>query len=970
MKTRYLLLALGVLGAAAPAAQAWWISTGFDYNRWQSARDGHEWITAQAIARIRAKGRISVSDAEARDILFGVRDNDQAESSLLPFGGKHARHVADAAQRTHSMLPGTFEYLGRRGFERAAAEARDYVVWAVAKGLTSYSGLPESTTECLKRCGRSASCRKECERKAGVGNEGWAAGSTRLGKYEACKREHCARYRSRGAGSERACISKPPANIEKACREAAQGWVDRGGGRPVARDRKDEIAGMPGDATRYTGLRWVGKGLHALQDSYSCAHADRRGAVLCELFAYQGVCTPGGSKLHVSIDAGDNTHGFCAGNARAAIDATVSVLEAFFAARDRVRAGARPGAEQGRIASAVGAYYRTGSCYAGPRYRTWNELYAREKKMTRDITDERGRPLKILTWTDLSRMNPASRSADRDRLRKERDLICGVETGSDRLAQFLDLQWERLGERCDEMPDIALGKDGEYGKLGEYFRENWPCTSDAVLYYWLKGVDEYESLKRLTMEGKEDFKRVRDRLKNLWKNMVCANWKRLGNLLRRVQREWEAANRKIAAIQDQIDGIMACTGAGEAVDFVRGRIEDARMHWSQFKEKLNEYKLRLKEGLRTRASKAFELVVGAKNAAWIRGKMKNLQDWWQNTCLVEEGGFFPTKIAPLLAAPARFLAKVLGPSAERAYARMKEAAAWAAGAARRLGSGLWSRASEFVSKYGSDLYEVLKTYAGKAADRVAGGARTAKTYLCRVSGPMRDKVHQALAWLRDKVDRVVDTGKKIVDTAKKKGEEALKKADAYLQEKLRVIRTYGEAAWDFVQKHGRKAYDALRQFGRDAAEAFKKYGSQILSNVGEYVNRTRAAISDAAKKMADDARRVAEETRRLYEEGKKKAAELADKAKETAKKVFDAVGYGGCLIKACASSPRQCYRGSGPDFNRDVGSCDSRYGYDSSVAFSKARFLSCMGSWALKGLTPFSGVGIADIPTKIRENCY
>ncbi|MBI3071024.1 MAG: hypothetical protein HYY84_02750 [Deltaproteobacteria bacterium] len=63
----------------------------------------------------------------------------------------------------------------------------------------------------------------------------------------------------------------------------------------------------------------------------------------------------------------------------------------------------------------------------------------------------------------------------------------------------------------------------------------------------------------------------------------------------------------------------------------------------------------------------------------------------------------------------------------------------------------------------------------------------------------------------------------------------------------------------------------------------------------------------------------------------------------TAARVFNAVGYAGCLTKCCLLSPLQCSKQRDPvDLNTCTAACDKNYGYSSAVTFNKARALSCI----------------------------
>jgi microsomal dipeptidase-like Zn-dependent dipeptidase len=94
------------------------------------------------------------------------------------------------------------------------------------------------------------------------------------------------------------------------------------------------------------------------------------------------------------------------------------------------------------------------------------------------------------------------------------------------------------------------------------------------------------------------------------------------------------------------------------------------------------------------------------------------------------------------------------------------------------------------------------------------------------------------------------------------------------------------------------------------------------------------------------------------------AGKVAAKVARAAKVTFDAAKYAGCLIRACARSPRQCLRGSGSDFERDVRGCDQSAGVSRGASFFK-----CALGWIRKGFTPFSGVKSRDVPEKIRSHC-
>jgi gas vesicle protein len=979
-----LAVAAGCWIAANPA-HGWWISTAFDYKAWDRVSDGHELITLQAIRALRAAG-VKIPDAEARQIVYGTRDNDQAESQLMPFGGKAARHVEDIAQRTHSMLPGTFEYIGKEGRNQAARDAAGYVLRQALLGLEAYENLPETTRQCLAKCAPKTGdaldkCEKECRDAQSPLGPGGAGGNTRLGVFQECKRTKCGQKHSgRKSQAYEACMGMLPTStrtnlerihrtckgkgqkclyekckedfgvgawlpkfkenstewkycvkalwlppvaapeIVRECEEKASGWADQGLGRKTCRTDEDKLSDHPGDDTCYNGLQQLGKGLHALQDSYSPAHVIRQGAggPIREILAYQSVCTPGGSKLHVTIDGGDSTAKNQSAGGHAS-NATQRVMKIFLKARDAIRSG-QGGASQFRaeLEKAIALSYVTDPSYSPrPAVATWTEFY-RSKGKNQEVLDDDGKtPLKILTWESIGALKKklGDSTAFRDRLRKDRDLICGVEAGSDRLGQFLDLQWERIGKRCHEFPEIWLGKEGEFGKVGEYFAENWTCSDDALLAGWASALDEYTS-EKARAEGKEVNNTIKAKLKSFWEQKVCKNWDSFGKKLRKLQEAWAAAEGKIQAIKNEVSAILLCTGVGPAVDFIQGRVEDLQEQWKKFKDAFKKWKIGLRMKMKKAASKAFEFVVGQERTEKLKTIYQNLKDWWQNTCLLEADGVVPRYVLPLLTKPFKLLSEVMSLDTNPTYQRMKAATSWLAEKAKSVGAALWDKGSEFIEKWGAKLYGALATAAGKGADVATAGLKGTRTVICDLPGTVKQKVQEALSWAKQKLQKVAQV---VSD-----------KADKARQWMEYVTKRWGQAGWDFIQKHGKKALDLLNKYGAPVAQAFKQFGNEVLTRTQELVDKVKGVVSTVKEKVADVVATV-----------KEKVEEKIEQVKETAKKVFNAVGYGGCLVKACISSPVQCAKRSGSDLNRDIATCDQSYGYDSSATFNKIKFLGC-----------------------------
>jgi microsomal dipeptidase-like Zn-dependent dipeptidase len=77
----------------------------------------------------------------------------------------------------------------------------------------------------------------------------------------------------------------------------------------------------------------------------------------------------------------------------------------------------------------------------------------------------------------------------------------------------------------------------------------------------------------------------------------------------------------------------------------------------------------------------------------------------------------------------------------------------------------------------------------------------------------------------------------------------------------------------------------------------------------------------------------------------------------------------GCYIEACVRSPLQCLRRKGKDFDPAIAACDRNHGKPTGVLMDKWKFLSCAASWLKKGLAPFSGVKLRDVPARVRERC-
>jgi hypothetical protein len=96
---------------------------------------------------------------------------------------------------------------------------------------------------------------------------------------------------------------------------------------------------------------------------------------------------------------------------------------------------------------------------------------------------------------------------------------------------------------------------------------------------------------------------------------------------------------------------------------------------------------------------------------------------------------------------------------------------------------------------------------------------------------------------------------------------------------------------------------------------------------------------------------------------------LVDRLRDGADRVLQVALHKGCMIEACLRSPLQCLKGRGAHLERDLAACDRNHGGSSKGLLDAVRFVRCAAGWVGKGLAPFSGVRLKDVPRMIRERC-